>query len=109
MNTQITTSERTIFRYLNKATANAMVIQQLIREVIIDAIEPKPVETLFKGGLDPPAFFKTKYRQSLPAISKLWRSFAILTLGLIELNIQPCNLLARARKKANTSRKKFLF
>ena len=46
-------SARTVARHLSLAKALAVETQQAIREVLIRKTEPRPVEDLFPGGLDP--------------------------------------------------------
>jgi hypothetical protein len=46
-------SERTVQRWTARAMSEALEIQQAIRLAVIEESEPRPVESMFEGGLSP--------------------------------------------------------
>ena len=88
---------RTVQRWLTRALPHAMGIQQAIRLAVIERSEPRPVETLFPGGLSPPeALLRRRWRDP-PALDKLWRALALLMGGALGLSVPAAVLLAEAR------------
>lgn len=88
---------RTVQRWLARAQPYAMEIQQAVRLAIIERSEPRPVETLFPGGLSPPGHVVRRPWRDPPALDKLWRALAMLLGGALGLCIPAAVLLAEAR------------
>jgi hypothetical protein len=88
---------RTVQRWLARARPHAMEIQQAVRLAIIERSEPRPVETLFPGGLSPPGHVVRRPWRDPPALDKLWRALAMLLGGALGLCIPAAVLLAEAR------------
>ena len=101
-------SERTLARYLKAAKKVATKTQQFIREVLIEKTEPRPVEDLFPGGLDPPESLLRKQRNDLARASTLWRGLCMLYQGAKALRLDPRALLAWARKRSRKLKQDFL-
>jgi hypothetical protein len=87
----------TVRRWLTRALRYAMEIQQAIRLAVIERSEPRPVETLFPGGLSPPGHLVRRSWRDPPALDKLWRALAMLMGGAVRLSIPAAVLLAEAR------------
>jgi hypothetical protein len=100
-------SPRTLARYLKKAKAVCMKTQQAIREVLIEQIEPRPWEGIFKSGLSPPESLLKRHREPSPP-TKLWRALKMVLVGSKTLATQPCLLMARARDKSEQRATPFL-
>jgi hypothetical protein len=100
-------SPRTLARYLKRAKAVCLETQQAIREVLIEAREPRPWDESFHQGLSPPESLRKRYHDSASA-TILWRSLAILALGSKTLSATPSVLMARARHKAEQRKSRFL-
>lgn len=93
----ITTTPRTILRWLRRALPGAMAIQQAIREAVIERCEPRPIEQLFSSGLSPPdGLLRRRWKDAASTLT-LWRGFALLFGAAIELEINPALILAEAR------------
>ena len=92
-------STRTMQRWLCRALPDALAIQQAIRLAVIERCEPRPVETLFVGGLSPPEGLMRRPWRDPPAVASLWRAFAILLGGAFELDVPASLLLAEARRR----------
>lgn len=90
-------SARTAQRWQARALPYAMEFQQAIRLAIIERCEPRPVETLFPGGLSPPDLLMRRSWRDPPALDKLWRALALLLGGAIRLSVPAAVLLAEAR------------
>ena len=88
---------RTVQRWLARALPYAMEIQQAVRLAVIERSEPRPVETLFPGGLSPPVYLTRRPWRDPPALDKLWRALAMLLGGALRLCIPAAVLLAEAR------------
>ncbi|MBI4933412.1 MAG: hypothetical protein HY828_06005 [Actinobacteria bacterium] len=88
---------RTVQRWLLRAQRYAMEIQQAIRLAVIERSEPRPVETLFPGGLSPPDHLVRRRWRDPPALDKLWRALALLMSGARGLCVPAAVLLAEAR------------
>ena len=67
-------STRTVVRHLSSAKALAVETQQAIREVLIRKTEPRPVEDLFPGGVDPPRMLQKKQQHEPEKAGTLWRA-----------------------------------
>jgi len=98
---------RTLARYLKRAKAVCLETQQAIREVLIEARDPRPWDESFHQGLSPPQSLRKRQRDSASA-TILWRSLAILFLGSKTLLATPSVLMARARQKAEQRKSRFL-
>ena len=90
-------SPRTVQRWLSRALPMAMEFQQAIRLAVIERSEPRPVETLFPGGLSPPGQVVRRPWRDPPALDKLWRALAMLLGGALGLCVPAAVLLAEAR------------
>ena len=88
---------RTVQRWLARALPRAMEFQQAIRLAVIERSEPRPVETLFPGGLSPPNQLVCRHWRDPPALDKLWRALALLMSGARGLEVPAAVLLAEAR------------
>lgn len=100
-------SERTVQRWTARAVGEALEIQQAIRLSIIEESEPRPVESLFEGGLSPPDAVMKRSWQSLSAIETLWRAYAMLLVAARELARHTSCLLAGARRRWPTTKEPF--
>lgn len=100
-------SERTVQRWASRAISEGLSIQQAIRLVIIEEAEPRPVESLFEGGLSPPdAVIKRRWR--CPAdVEALWRAYAMLLVACEKLARHASSLLAGARRRWPTTKAPF--
>jgi hypothetical protein len=101
-------SERTLARYLKRAKQAAEETQQFIREVLIEKREPRPVEDLFPGGLDPPESLLKKQRREPEKASTLYRALVMLLAGAKALDIDPRTLLAWANRRSQARKRRFL-
>jgi len=100
-------SPRTLARYLRRAKVICLKTQQVIREVLIETKEPRPWEECFAEGLPPPqCLIKRHHHPS--ELSILWQALAMLLRGAEALSTNPCLLMARARKKAQQKKFRFL-
>ena len=82
---------RTLARYVKRAKAVCLETQQAIREVLIEARDPRPWDESFHQGLSPPQSLRKRQRDSASA-TILWRSLAILFLGSKTLLATPSPL-----------------
>jgi hypothetical protein len=101
-------SARTVARYLKSAKQVAQETQQFIREVLIAKREPRPVEELFPGGLDPPESLRRKQSTEPDTASTLWRALSMLRQGAQTLRIDPRTLLAWANQTSQARKQPFL-
>jgi hypothetical protein len=101
-------SARSVARHLKSAKANAVETQQFIREVLIEKIEPRPVEELFSGGLDPPESLLQRQAKEPKKVSTLWRALYMVHQGAKALSIDPRTLLAWANQKSRQKNRCFL-
>ncbi len=92
-------SDRTVQRWTARAMSEAMEIQQAIRLSIIEEVEPRPVESLFEGGLSPPRSVIRRPWQSAEAVRFLWRAYAMLLVTAKKLARHTSCLLAEARRR----------
>ena len=98
---------RTLARYLMRAKAAAKTTQHALREVWIDIKEPRPWDEGFAYGLSPPRWLLRRHRQP-EKTSMLWRALAMSDRCAKELCVNPCLLMARAKKRTETSQTRFL-
>jgi hypothetical protein len=96
-------SDRSVQRWTARALDRAMEIQQAIRLAIIEESEPRPIESMFEGGLSPPeAVMKRRWR-SPSNVETLWRAYAMLLVAARELARHASCLLAGARRRWPTT------
>lgn len=67
-------SRRTLQRWLQRALPRALETQQAYRLAVIERCEPRPVESLFPGGLSPPEWPRRLWRDP-PLVDRLWRAY----------------------------------
>jgi transposase-like protein len=101
-------SARTVARFIKAAKQTAEATQQFIREVLIRKMEPRPVEELFPGGLDPPESLRRKQSKEPDTTTTLWRTLYMLRQGAQALPIDPRTLLAWANKTSQARKQPFL-
>ena len=100
-------SDRTVQRWAARAMSEALEIQQAVRLSIIEESEPRPVESLFEGGLSPPDAVM-KRRWHYPAdVETLWRAYAMLLVACGKLARHASCLLAGARRRWPTTKAPF--
>jgi hypothetical protein len=90
-------SRRTSQRWLHKLLPHAIKTQQAIRRAVIERCEPRPVETLFEGGLPPPQCLLRRPWKDPLSVTILWRALAILFRGAVGLDVPVALLLTEAR------------
>jgi len=100
-------SDRTVQRWASRAMSEAMEIQQAIRLSIMEESEPRPVESLFRGGLSPPDAVMKRSWRSLSAMEILWRAYAMLLVAARKLAKHASCLLAGARRRWPTTKAPF--
>ena len=91
-------SSRTLQRWLQRALPGALETQQAYRLAVIERCEPRPVESLFPGGLSPPQWSRRPWRDP-PLVASLWRAFALILGAAVKLPLPAAVLLAEARCK----------
>jgi hypothetical protein len=101
-------SARTVGRFIKAAGQRAETTQQFIREVLIRKMEPRPVEDLFPGGLDPPESLRRKQPGEPDTACTLWRALYLLRQGAQEVPIDPRALLAWANQTCQSKKQLFL-
>lgn len=101
--------DRTVQRWAGSAFQNAMEIQQAIRLAIIEESEPRPVESLFEGGLSPPDAVTNRRWRSPIAVETLWRAYAMLLVAASKLAKHASYLLAEAQRRWPSAEEKTLF
>jgi hypothetical protein len=92
-------SDRTVQRWTARALEEAMEIQQAIRLSIIEESEPRPVESLFDGGLSPPHVVTRKRWKTPTGLGILYRGYAMLLVTAKKLATHASYLLAGARRR----------
>lgn len=100
-------SDRTVQRWFHRALRRALDVQQAIRDAVIHKCEPRPVETLFPGGLSPPEELLRRRWKDPPTVSTLWRALAILFYSATELDTPVTILLAEARRRWDAPHRPF--
>lgn len=98
---------RTVQRWTSRAMKEALEIQQAIRLSIIEESEPRPVESLFEGGLSPPQSMIHRAWQSAQSAEILWRAYAMLLVAARKLARHTSCLLAGARRRWTTTKTPF--
>lgn len=101
-------SPRTVQRWLRRALPLAMSTQQALRRAVIERIEPRPVERLFRCGLSPPATFQRRRWKAPTPVFVLWTGLAIVLKGAVELDLALPQLLAEARGRWLNRHESFL-
>ena len=89
-------SHRTMQRWLQRALSKALETQQAYRLAVIERCEPRPVESLFPGGLSPPEWPRRPWRDP-PLVANLWRAYALILGAAVNLRLPAALLLAEAR------------
>lgn len=100
-------SDRTVQRWTARAMRDALQIQQAIRLAIIEEVEPRPVESLFVGGLSPPDAVTSRRWKSTINTETLWRAYAMLLVAASKLARHASYLLAEARRRCQAEKKPF--
>ncbi|MBC8426162.1 hypothetical protein H8E07_18770 [bacterium] len=94
-------SARTVKRWLARTRSGSTDVQQAIRHALIERCEPRPVESLFEGGLSPPEVsLRWPWRDPSP-VNQLWRGLTMAIRGATLLDIPVPHLLAEARGRWN--------
>jgi hypothetical protein len=88
---------RSVQRWLQRASAQALELQQAIRSALIERCEPRPVEHLFPGGLSPPESLVRRRWKEPDSVGKLHRALSMLFAGAVKLGTPTTVLLAEAR------------
>jgi hypothetical protein len=101
-------ARRTVQRWLARARPLASATQQALRHALIERSEPRPIETLFPGGLSPPEALLRRSRQDPSTACTLWQGLALLFVGASKLGLSLAPLLAEARRRTTTPRDPFL-
>lgn len=99
-------SRRQMQRYLASALRHAERSQQAIRLALIERCEPRPVESLWESGLDPPE--QVGRRSQHPGAPVTWRALEMLNQGALHLQIPISHLLAEARGRWTGNDQTFL-
>lgn len=102
-------SPRTTSRWIRRALPRALELQQAVRRAVIERCEPRPIERLFPAGLSPPRGLQCRRWRDPSAVATLWRAFAVLLAGAIELSVPAALLLAEARGRCGTPGSSSLF
>ena len=102
-------SDRTVQRWTARCLDNAILIQQAIRLAIIEEVEPRPVESLFLGGLSPPHVVAQRRWKSPQKHKTLYRGYAMLLVTAKKLATHASYLLAGARRRWKGHQKTFGF
>lgn len=89
-------STRTCQRWLQRALLRVLETQQACRLAVIERCEPRPVESLFPGGLSPPKWPRRLWRDP-PLVANLWRAYALILGAAVTLHLPAALLLAEAR------------
>jgi hypothetical protein len=95
-------ASRTLQRWLHRTLPRSLEIQHAIRAAVIERCEPRPLETLFPGGLSPPGTLTRLHWKEPTTVGQLWRGLTFLFEGAIRLGISAAPLLAEARGRLNT-------
>jgi hypothetical protein len=90
-------SSRSLQRWLQRASAQALELQHAIRSALIERCEPRPVEHLFPGGLSPPESLTRRRWKEPDSVATLHRALAMLFAGAVKLGTPTTVLLAEAR------------
>ncbi len=96
-----TPSPRTLQRWLQRELRRPLQTQQAYRLAVIERCEPRPVESLFVGGLSPPQWLRRPWRDP-PLVASLWRAYALTLGAAVKLSLPAAVLLAEAHGKGAT-------
>jgi hypothetical protein len=100
-------SPQTFQRWCTRARRVATPLQQAIRHTLIEFCEPRPVESLFEGGLSPPWVAQpSRHPEPSPDVTLcggLWMAL----IGAVRLVIPLSSLLAEARRRWTGPRSTF--
>ena len=88
-------SVRQLQRDLAAACELAQPTQQAVRLTLMNRCVPRPVESLWKGGLDPPQELARRCRHSNAPVT--WTALEMLRRGAEQLGTPTVSLLAEAR------------
>jgi hypothetical protein len=102
-------SPRTTSRWLGRMLPRALELHQAMRRAVIERCEPRPIERLFPAGLSPPRGLQCRRWRDPSSVATLWRAFAIVLAGAIELSVPSALLLAEARGRCGTPGSSSLF
>lgn len=97
-------SDRTVQRWLARAQAQAVEIAQAIRLMLIMRIEPRPLETMFPGGLSPPRSLIRKHWKHTEYVAALWSGYTMLLVAAREHGRPLSVLLAEARRRCQSQK-----
>ncbi len=92
-------ADRTVQRWYMRALEKSLVIEQSIRLMIIEKVEPRPIETLFPGGLPPPPHLVKKRLNHRSRVETLWRAYTMLLVTAREFGGPLRVHLAEARRR----------
>ena len=90
-------SPRQLQRDLAAACELALPIQQAVRRALMNRCVPRPVETLWEGGLDPPRELARRCHH--PNAPLIWTALEIMRTGAEQLGTPLSSLLAEARRR----------
>ena len=102
-------TDRTVQRWTTGALSNAIEIQQALRHAIIEEAEPRPVESLFEGGLSPPDAVMNRRWKNPSDVAALYRAYAMLLVAARKLAKPASYLLAEARRRYPLAAEKRFF
>ena len=92
-------STRTLRRWLRRAVARGMELQQALRRAVLERIEPRPAESLFRSGLPSPDGLSNRPFRFPNATEQVWRGMTLLLRGATKLSTPVVFLLAEARRR----------
>ena len=99
-------SIRQLQRDLRRACELAARTQQAVRLALMNRCVPRPVETLWEAGLDPPRELARRCRH--PNAPLLWTALEMLRTGAEQLGTPLSSLLAEARRRWTGPKHRFL-
>jgi ribosomal protein S27AE len=100
-------SDRHLARIIAAALERALETQQVIRDVVLEKTEPRPMESFFPDGLDPPENLVRRSRHS-QGFRHLWQAMALVLAASRHLSVPVARLLAWARRRAQERQLRFL-
>lgn len=104
---EVAVSVRHLVRILAAACAASLETQQSIREVVLEIHEPRPMESLFRSGLDPPEPLVRRTGQR-PCYIQLWQALVLVLAASSHHRVPVARLLAWARRRAEERTRQFL-
>lgn len=99
-------SVRQLQRDLHAACELAPRTQQAVRLALMNRCVPRPVETLWEAGLDPPQELARRCRH--PSAPLIWTALEMLRTGAEQLGTPLSSLLAEARRRWTGPKHRFL-